>query len=455
MRMALFFTATMELLKLQFVVSLIMLFFNQPFPNLVSAATLYAAFGLTLFLRSRGGLMLWKALAHGALLAVAFCGILLSLGPDLSGMVAIVLAASGALSFWLDGYRLGSRPLTHEGCVTRFDVGLGLMLLALSFAAVVKLDTPFSTPLLGPYLLVSAMAMGASKNAELRRGGFAPKRPRGLALLSALLFGSVALITALVAPLLFAPAARTGDALKSGLVSAEPYIAAFLRWLLSINGGHPVAAASESSGNAPEPSPFLTEAASVSGLLARIVIWGLGAIAVLLLVSLLFYGLVKLFLWLSRRTEGEGALAPRALDWRFLPTWLRRLLIRAWHLFSDVGAKIRELASALSINRGPAASAYLKLLRCARFAGYPRLPTETPREYARRLLSTCPRSSVDAEFIVGELEKEAYGGRASDPKTAAALLRARRRLRVTAFLAERIRGSLTRPCGIWIDQDTL
>lgn len=431
MRAALFFVAAMEILKLQLVASYLYLAFASPFPFPTAALVFAAGLCAGLLGRLRGGLLLYRALGHGAGLAVAFFALRWADGGG-QGALRLAAVAAFAAAFWLRGAALGAKRLDHAACLARFDAGLGLFLCALSLSAIVRLENPATPRLVLPYLLTGIAALGFSKGASARRGGLA-RRSRG-GLVASTTAGTIlaaALLAALV-PALYAPASQAGNALGAAFGAAEPYIGAFLRWLFRFQ--RPSGAAeSAGAGDGGMAAPPLAESSPLAELIARIVLWTLGGVVGLLLLILAGYGLYALVRHLGRRVEGTGCGA----DLSFLPAWLRRLAAGARRFLDAAFGRLAAAAAARRVRLSPAAAAYRRLAAGARFAGAARLQAETPREYARRLSAAFPRAARDADFVVVELEKEAYGGIASDGKAAPRLRKAARRTNAAAFLIDR------------------
>jgi hypothetical protein len=75
-------------------------------------------------------------------------------------------------------------------------------------------------------------------------------------------------------------------------------------------------------------------------------------------------------------------------------------------------------------------------MACGRATGHAKKRSETAGEYARRLASAFPRSAGAALFVAEALEREVYGGKATDGATAARLTALGRRTRLLSFLRE-------------------
>jgi hypothetical protein len=165
-----------------------------------------------------------------------------------------------------------------------------------------------------------------------------------------------------------------------------------------------------------------------------VVMWIVLGVMGLFALFLLGFLIVQLFRLLASRTRKVADDS----DSRSLFYWLKSFFHALAGIISRIGGFIAKYLRRSGY--GSAALAmYARLLAGGRFAGLPRKPCETAREYALRLAATFPASAGQAAFIAETVEKEAYGGLAVDAPSAARLAALRPRITRRAFLAERLR----------------
>jgi hypothetical protein len=336
---------------------------------------------------------------------------------------AFVLVST--LGIWLRGAWLGRREGDRAFLVARVDEGIGFFLAALFFLALVRVEAPLLESLSLPFLLLALIALGLSRAAfmKTREGAFRRRRPLFLSF-SALL-GLAVLAISLLAPLL---AARAEQA-RRGLGRASK---GFLDWLgplldrLFVFQARPAPAVSTLVPNFAVPSE---DAASQGGPLVDLLLLALGLLAGLALLLSLLLLAARLLGALSSdpRNKKKGGIS-------FPPAWLRAILAFASRLLSRHGPPPRTSPAP----RSAAKAAYARLLASGRFARLGRQPTETPREYARRLGEELPARAAEAEFLVDALEKECYGGLVLDPGVTARLRTIRRRTHALPLAMERL-----------------
>ena len=428
------FVALMEALKLHAVASYLFIPMRGRLPFGTTTLGLLAAAALGGFLRTRGGRVVYRLLAHALGVSLFFVvlyaehrGIPVSAIEFLVQDTAVIaLVAAAALAFWFRGAHLGRKPPDHAECVSLFDKGLGIFLAAFSIAALTRMENPFPVRLALPYFLFGILALGLSRGGAAGRGGLGPRKPRSGLPLAAAAFTVAAAGVYTLTPALFAPAARAGRSLGESFDRLTPYLGAFLKWLFGFGRAATAAAPASLEREAAPQLPSI-EPNGPESLILSILMWSLGIIAAALLLALAGFLLAKLFRYLASRTEGEGA-GPR-----FTPAWLMAWIRRCAAFFARFEAALAERRK----ERSPAAAAYVKLLSCGRAAGTALAPADTPREYARRLSAAFPRAAKDALFIAEAVEREVYGKIEPDRRGDRRLVDIRRGIRATAFFAER------------------
>lgn len=441
------FAALMESLKLHAVASYLFLPAGRPLPFAASTAGLLSAFALGGFFRAHGGRVVYRLLAHALGMGLFFIVLYNSFRgasafeldfavPDGGGTVPLVSVAAAALVFWLRGEIFGRKPPNHPECVTLFDKGLGIFLAAFSIAALTRIENPFPARLVVPYFLFGILALGLSRGETAKRGGLDPRPARAALLPTAGAFALAAAGVYFLMPSLFEPAALAGRSLKNALIDIRPYLASLLKWLFGFGRSASAAAAAAPTDNGAALPTAVGEPGYWEKLIVRMLMWGLGALAVALFLALAAYFLAKLIKFLASRVEGEhGDRKPP-----FPPRWLRGLLLRCARFL----ARLEAALSARRKKRSAAVSAYAKLLSCGRTAGAARKSAETPGEYARRLSTAFPRAARDARFVAAAVENEIYGGMKPDGPCERRLAEARRRATAAEFVAEGIAGAWRR-----------
>jgi hypothetical protein len=423
MKAALLFLSLMELAKLHLVSSYCFLALGRPAPwplgPLSLAFFLALVLGRALHAAGKGRLArsAFQALGLAAFSSAAYLCRLSS--PLVFAWIA---------AFWIRGAWLGGRSPSNAFCVARFDEGIGLFLFAFLAAALVHVENAFARALVIPFFLFGILALGISKGAEARRGGLSP-RSRAAALLSATALSLLAAWGLLsVLPALMAGAGGVGNALKGQARRLEPYLGPFLRSLL---GFHIATASAEdtlgpSGALAPSSSP--PDGGGFGAVFATFLAWAFLAVLAAFALRLLLLGLARFFRFLSSRLEGRASGRLRAF-------FLRSALLLS--RFATLSLRRPE-------RRSEARATYARLLVLGRRAGAPRAPSETPREYARRLVRSFPRSAAQAGFVAEAVEKEVYGGESLDPATVGRLVEIRSGAGLFAFQSERVRRAISR-----------
>ncbi len=438
MSAARFCIALMDLAKLQVLSSFYFMAAEQSLPPVVFSVSFLLALGLNRILRARDLRVIVHLAANLLGLALTFSALGVpcpGLPPGLRAMASegsLFLRLSipaWSLAYWLRGAWLARKKADHAFCVARFDENLAVILGVLCLAARFRASNPWAERLILPALLAGILALGAAKRENARSGGLSRgsrqnSLPAGAA---AFILGSAGILAA--TPALLDPARRAGQCVHRAFKALEPGLADFLRRLLGFRPPAIPAAGAASGNGIAAPGPVL-ETGQADRVLARVFLWALGAVLVLLFAVLLASALAALFRSLFRRVirDRDG---PRGT---LLPAWLRAVLC-GW---ARLSARLGVLLSCKPPTRSAAEAAYSRYLACGLRAGQARKPQETPREYARRLAGVFPRSAERALLVVEALELEAYGGKNLEPETERTLDSIRKRTRLVSFQAERL-----------------
>lgn len=407
MSAALPFVAAMELLKIVLVASYFFLPFDRTLPLFSYSAAFFASVALGVWLRSLGGRVAYRFLGH----ALAFTAAVLVLcGRYGDGQFALhrLLKYRGAVSLefcillfwiavaWIRGVRLGASPASHGRTVTHFDIGLGVFVLLLGFGALVGVKNPIAERLILPYFLCGFASLSFSERegyARGRRGGTSRA-----AILVAAVTAVASAVAATVAPTLMGTASRAGRIVSTAFSAAEPYLAAFLRFLFSAGAARRMEETTGVVGTRASGPIVHGESGFFAHILVSVFLWLLGAVLVFSLVLLASLALTRLWALLSRRTGGHARAVPSVLA--YLAALARALAGSLAHLLLRIAPRGRR--------RNPALAAYARLLFWGRLFGLPRRATETPREYGDRAAAAFRRRAESIRSVVSAVELETY-----------------------------------------------
>ncbi|MEI6875881.1 MAG: DUF4129 domain-containing protein, partial [Spirochaetota bacterium] len=314
-----------------------------------------------------------------------------------------------------------------------------VFIAALSLAAFGGEKDPLPSLLTLPFLLFGILALclskvAASKQAAANPDGLAQSRnwPIPAAIVAVLALASLAI--SLIVPRLLAPVAGAARELGQGSLVFVGALGRFLDWLFVF------APASSRSPGIKEMRPPGSGGSEAPGL-ALVDLVFLTILGTLALVAALF--LIRVAFLAIRKAAGKGGRR-QGLESGLLPAWLRR----AFRVLGRHAGEFLTMLKALLPRRREARSvtlkAYARLLASGRLGGLARARVETPREYARRLILAFPRFAAAIDLVVEGLEHEVYGGRTLDGAAERKMNEARRILRASGFIVERIRIALRR-----------
>jgi hypothetical protein len=347
-------------------------------------------------------------------------------GKSLPALPAVLACAA---VFVIRGASLRWKAPPRARCVLFFDRGIGLFLFALFVSAIAGVPNPFASRLAACYFLFGALALGLSERERLGAGRGQHRRIRGPSFASAIL-ALVATVTAfLLAPNLSPVAEAGGRLLARAAAAMEPCFVALIKFMfgygrVSVDEGN---AAMGGFGGA--EAIVVTSAGAATPWLK--VLFAVLVVAPILAIALFLAALAlsALFRRLVSLLEYRGGGARSSFPFR--------ALLAAARACARFFGRAETFFAAIRRPRSAAARAYAKLLACGRAAALPRLPRETPREYASRLSLALPSSASCAMEIAAEIEKEAYGGILPDAEAIRRLARLRRITRRPLFMAER------------------
>lgn len=449
MKASLVFLAAMDLMKLLLLAS----YAFQAFGNILSLsgafsyafASLAFFFSLALsrFLRRKNMRIVWFALIELAAFAFSFAAIYSSFQGAGLDLVALLPRNDGdsasylfvltiIAAFWLRAAWLEAQKADHEFCAARFDEGIALLLAAFLLTALTHVENPFPSRLVIPFFLFGILALGMSKSEGANRGGLSPKSRRAMVASVAVIFVLAGAGILLLVPALTEPARQAVAALKRASVPVLRMILDILQWLFRERRAKFGALRQDGDAISPNPSPAMDEQPA-----NPVVMWIVMGVMGLFALSLLGFLIVQLLRLLASRTK-KVTDDPGS---RSIFSWLKAFFHALAGVILRIGGFIARQLSRSGYGSATLAM-YTRLLSVGRFAGLPRKPCETAREYSLRLAATFPASAGQAAFITETVEREVYGGLAVDAPSAARLASLRPQITRRAFLAERLRLSL-------------
>jgi hypothetical protein len=131
---------------------------------------------------------------------------------------------------------------------------------------------------------------------------------------------------------------------------------------------------------------------------ANILVWVTLGVVVLMVAGLIFYLLKRLLAWLVAKDSLEGPPLTSKTWFLNLLKGLAALPVRLWRLLVSLFKRIDS-----------AAVVYVRLLRWGRRCGLSKKHTETPDEYAGRLMHHFPGLDQEIRLIVDAFDHEIYG----------------------------------------------
>jgi hypothetical protein len=396
-----FATAGMELCRLTAIGLLVAQAFpGSRFPALAVALSHLGALLLSFSLGTLSRRRIAGAVVHlmGFGVALVLTTMSLSRWPPegAAGWFFLFSVAAILLAAWTRGAWFGTAPLSYETTVNRFDIGVGL-LLGVSFLGMgLRVEGPLSLPLVGSYFLFGMLALSAARDltVDLRFR----RRRTSVWLLFSVVVAFLTLGGAVV--LLFPIFGRAADQVQGTVVSLVsplgPWVVAVLRFLLGFGGGRgKLAPVSGTPGET--VMPLAEELVPSSGIVARILGWGMVLLFAVLALVLLGILLRKLLRYLGERITGT---LPKGDFLQILRAFLLRLasFFRRFQR-SNVGGSTRR------------PEAFRVLLTWGRRSGFSRRPSETAAEYARRISGLIPRAAAALESLVSLGEEAMYAER--------------------------------------------
>jgi hypothetical protein len=408
--------------------SLIMLVgFHQPLPHLAALGIAVSATLLTLSHHRRG----WRIYQIGALHLAGLllaCGVLIyrvetpaysffdmawlvdffSISRTPLHWLRLAVTLCCCLALWITGTRIALLPRSHVTVANHFDFGvIALVLLHLLEMLLFVEGGIILAGLSLPRLLLAFFAFAIPAFCLARCGtgqgtsGFIPGF-RGIGVVVGFLALVLLLgggVTALFLPYLTV-AAETGVAiLKTVTTPLGELLLGILRFLFGSGRLRSDAAGSGSAADGHLQQIALQPVEGWLLLVQKILLIFAAGLAVLFAFALGVVLIWQLVWWLTKRTD---TAVPGPSPWRLFLQMLRSI-------FGAFMALPGELRGTGKPCRSPV-QLYLSLVHWGAGSGLPLTPSETPREYGRRLIKRLPTVTDEIELIVAVHNASIYGG---------------------------------------------
>ena len=333
------------------------------------------------------------------------------------GALILLIVASFAALFWFSGERFSRRLTSYSTITSRFDLGTGVFFFLFLLGGRLGEQAPEVTFLLFPFFLFSMLSIALARS----RGSGKKEYFLGLGQISLVfLFCAVLLFSALGVVLLFLPGmtllAETGYGLGSPLLTLLLKVLLFLFRGRSLREDSAVGSSESGSGSGigemiPEPEVYFWEK-----------YFNLGIAVVLGAVALIAagWGLYHLYRWLFSRTAYQKQ---EAIFWKSVYMHLAAFCKKC----GDILLWFVKFCSPTD-KRGEGSRGYKKLLLWGKRGGFPRVSTETAREYGSRLMKYFPLFKEEIMLIIEGYHHEVYGELKLDVELENRIKQARRRL---------------------------
>ena len=340
---------------------------------------------------------------------------------------------------WFRGITVSRKPITHQTTLNRFEGGILIIGSIFFLRFGMGFEYVHAVPLVTGYFLFGMIALAVAVS-QSRSGTFTGKPGQTRVYLA--VFGITVFILTFSIMFLFFPIAGSSTekvfTLFSKSVSPlKPYLIAIIRFVFTI--GFPVRASAPSSTvSSTVESTIPVESPLWFLIIERLITWGIIFLVSVTTILITGYLLYKLTLFLfSPSKSNKDSLSFKAFT-KILLNRLRYLC----HTFTDFIFK-------RTVRREPRKKAQLPqslvsfsvLCSWGTKAGVPRLPSETPAEYAARLRNLTEKLNPVIATITEKVQTEVYGGILMSNDESLVLKKAARKLVVftTFFTIMKIR----------------
>lgn len=391
---------------------------------------------ITVFLFAAGGLM--YLLYHGHEPASARPGIVrfLTMGRDVVGWIIVFSNIFWAFLFYRGGVCLAKREKDYYTLCSRFDLGLAafFMLFLTKFLLDAKagiiVDSSAPVLFVFPFFLFGLLTIGLIRCDGNGVTTFLPGYAGGGTIL-AFSAGVILLGGGCVLFLLPLLSQVTDASFNAAKTVASPLASLFLSVIRFLH--MPRTARPDPPGAGLSSRWDRLATGSQDGwqeLAGRVLAWGLSGLLLLLLLLVLAIALMYLVKWLLSRTSP----APRPYTLKPGGSWLLRVKLILLALYRRAITAIRGNQTASELFRA--------LSRWADHSGLPRIPCETPLEFATRLMDRFPAMKTEIDCITDLFNEETYAERAPSNANLRRGHRAWHRLRSPVLWPSRLKARL-------------
>jgi len=305
--------------------------------------------------------------------------------------------------FWFRGAWIGSRGISHAMTVTRYDIGIGVLLSVYFLRMGLGEPDPYALRVVGAYFLFSILALAASRSWETDENFIASRPAWSLLALFITVFFLAAAALVLLYPILISAAGEMYVFLQKASVPLVNILLAIIRFLFGFGRGRRL---DPSSTPLPEATYYVPgEAESEPGILIKIAFGVFILVCAALALFLAFIFIRNLLRYLTVKTGtpgGPGLLSGLRMLCRFILKKLRTVFRITGKAAGLLLARRRPLA-------GAGQEAFRKLCAWGRVSGAPRKKCETPAEYACRLAVRFPSLEEALSHLARGVEHELYG----------------------------------------------
>jgi len=318
--------------------------------------------------------------------------------------ILLIFIMGYTVFFWAAGAWIALQKKSYLSACTRFDRGVAaffslfLIKLLLHTQMGVQFRDSMTVWLIFPFFIFNLTEIGLARN---RVGLYQKSYLAGYytaGVLTAFAVGALILGGAVF--LLFLPylkaASEVGyNLMKSAAAPLSPYLIAVIKFIFGHanygpqNPGMSASAGTAGAAGAQAPGPWML-------LFQKIVLWGGGALILILGAVAVGLALWYTVRWLLMKRYGENEEREREqlfLWYKRIKSWL--LAVYEWLMRTGAKRSARDF--------------YAALRRWGRSAGAPQAPGDTPLEYGRQLALRFPQLQTEIMLIIEMLHREVYG----------------------------------------------
>ena len=379
------------------------------FPLGMFCVAFFMALFISYFFRAKRYRLIWFVLGHilglGLMIwAVVFPGTDRVFPGTIYEWYQMVLIAAVVCLFWYKGAKLSSRQMSYQTICNYFDLGISLLFVLLIIKMLIQLkggidiQESFTLYMMGGYFFFSLIALFFSQNTTTRKKyymeGF---RVYGvlISVVIVLLFCGMVMIFILL-PFMTSFAESGYIVLKQAAGPLSPYLIAILRFIFAPRN-HP-ADIGMSRQNPDITDPNITLTQGYTGWADNLFFSGTLAILFLICVFMTGYIAYKIFKFLMSKQSLQPSGKEEPAFFLVLIRWLVLLFNSFKMALLALFGKVED-----------AKKGFIKLISWGRKSGMPKLPNETPAEYAQRLQQQFVPLENEIKTIIHAFHLETYG----------------------------------------------